>query len=74
MIHQNGKVEIVDRLDRMIKVNGEQVYLDKLEMEVNAFYKSKQTAFARPRATRVPEEFPVTNVGKIDFKEPEKIA
>ena len=117
VVHTNGKVEVVGRLDRMIKVNGEQVYLDKLEEEintlpfveksvvvkrvdakrgyvpvafiqlkpsyvwnaelenkVNAFYKGKLTAFARPRATEVLEEFPVTNVGKIDFKMLEKKA
>lgn len=117
IIHRDGKVEIIGRLDRMIKVNGEQVILDKLEEEINTlpfieksvvvkrpddirgyvpvayiklkpgfewnenlenqlneFYRKKLTSFTRPRKTDVLDEFPVTNVGKIDFKALEKLA
>lgn len=117
IIHNDGKVEIVGRLDRMIKVNGEQVILDKLEEEINAlpfveksavvkrpdnirgfvpvafitlkegyvwnqeledtinaFYEKKLTGYARPRKTEVLEELPVTAVGKVNFKELEKMA
>lgn len=117
IIHKNGLIEIVGRLDRMIKVNGEQVILDKLEEEINTlpfveksvvvkrpdekrgevpvtfiklnpnyiwnkdienaidlFYEKKFTAFSRPRKTDVIDEFPLTTVGKIDFKTLEKIA
>ena len=117
IIHTDGKVEIVGRLDRMIKVNGEQVILDKLEEEINtlpfveksavvkrtdsirgyvpvayitlkegytwnqeledtinAFYEQKLTGYAKPRKTEVLDELPVTAVGKVNFKELEKLA
>ncbi|HPF82581.1 MAG TPA: class I adenylate-forming enzyme family protein [Bacilli bacterium] len=117
IIHKNGLIEVVGRLDRMIKVNGEQVILDKLEEEINTlpfveksvvvkrpdekrgdvpvafiklkpnyiwnkdienaidlFYEKRLTAFSRPRKTDAIDEFPLTNVGKIDFKALEKVA
>lgn len=117
IIHTNGLIEIVGRLDRMIKVNGEQVILDKLEEEINTlpfveksvvvkrpdekrgyvpaafiklkpnyiwnkdienainlFYDKKLTAFSRPQKTDIINEFPLTNVGKIDFKALERVA
>ena len=116
LIHTNGKVEIIGRMDRMIKVNGEQVYLDKLEEEINTlyfversvvvkkkdtkrglvpvayiklksgykwdditqkaindFYERRLTSFTRPRRTEIVEDFPLTDVGKIDFKKLERI-
>ena len=36
IIHKDGKIEVVGRLDRMIKVNGEQVILDDIEELVNS--------------------------------------
>ncbi|MFV0250084.1 MAG: class I adenylate-forming enzyme family protein [Bacilli bacterium] len=117
IIHKNGLIEVVGRLDRMIKINGEQVILDKLEEEINTlpfveksvvvkrpdekrgdvpvafiklkpnyiwnkdidyaidlFYEKRLTAFSRPRTTNAIDEFPLTNVGKIDFKALEKVA
>lgn len=111
LIRENGIVEIVGRMDRMIKVNGEQVILDEIEelinglpfversavikrsdpirgfvpvafikpkpscdlgetelKQVNALYEAKLTAFARPRETRRIDEFPLTTVGKVDFR------
>lgn len=117
VINENGIVEIIGRLDRMIKVNGEQVLLDKVEEEINTlpfversavvkkndekrgevpvafiklkpeyawnkdivdaieyFYEKNLTHFSRPRNTEFVTEFPVTNVGKIDFKALEQVA
>lgn len=34
-IHKDGRVQYLDRGDRMIKVNGEQVYLNQIEEEIN---------------------------------------
>lgn len=111
IIHEDGEIEVIGRMDRMIKVNGEQVVLDKLEEAIHtlpfveksavvkkedskrgfvpvafitlaqgyvwneetqnmleSFYKAKFTSFSRPRFTEVVEEFPLTNVGKIDIK------
>ncbi|HBI85531.1 MAG TPA: hypothetical protein DDX71_04495 [Ruminococcus sp.] len=117
VIHQDGKVEVIGRIDRMIKVNGEQVILDDIEelintlafveksavvkrtdskrgfvpvafikvrqgyqygdtqqQEILALYDQKLTAYARPRKTTVIGEFPVTAVGKVDFRALEKMA
>jgi len=117
VIKSNGKVEIVGRADRMIKVNGEQVILDDIEELLNALpfvdksavvkkadskrgfvpvafiklkpdlqwnkenqavveqlYSEKLTAYAKPRKTSVIKEFPVTAVGKIDFRALETLA
>ena len=35
IIHKDGRVQIVGRMDRMIKVNGEQVSLDDIEELIN---------------------------------------
>ena len=49
IIHNDGKVEIIGRLDRMIKVNGEQVILDKLEEEINSLpFIEKSAVVKRP--------------------------
>lgn len=117
MIHADGTVEVVGRMDRMIKVNGEQVILDDIEELINALpfveksavvkrsdckrgfvpvafiklkpdaqwssenqetverlYIAKLTAYAKPRKTTVIGEFPVTAVGKIDFRALEALA
>lgn len=118
IIHEKtGKIEVIGRLDRMIKVNGEQVLLDKLEEEINTlpfvekstvvkspdekrghvpvafiklkpnyvwnneieeainlFYRQKFTAFSIPRGTEIIEDFPLTNVGKINYKALEALA
>ena len=36
VIHRDGKVQIIGRMDRMIKVNGEQVFLDDIEELINS--------------------------------------
>lgn len=36
VIHKDGKVEVIGRMDRMIKVNGEQVILDDIEELINS--------------------------------------
>lgn len=117
IIREDGLIEIIGRLDRMIKVNGEQVLLDKVEEVINtvpfveksavvkkddpkkgnvpvafvqlkqgynwnsdteaalnSFYEQNLSHFSRPKKTMNVLEFPVTKVGKIDFKELEKIA
>lgn len=117
VIHKDGKFEYIDRLDRMIKINGEQVVLSDLEEvinklpfvqksvvvkrtdsvrgfatvayikleegytwneeianAINELYVSKFPKYAIPKTTDVLDKFPVTAVGKVDFKVLEKMA
>ena len=49
MIDENGKFHYVDRMDRMIKVNGEQVFLNQIEEIVNTLpFVEQSAAVKRP--------------------------
>lgn len=117
LIDENGYVIPLGRMDRMIKVNGEQVLLDdiekvivtepfvqqccvvgqndekrgkvpaafiklapgyvwneEIEIQLNNLYNCKFNHFTSPKHTYCIEEFPLTKVGKISFKDLEDIA
>lgn len=117
MIRKNGRVEIIGRVDRMIKSSGEQIILDGIEELINTLpfveksavvkrsdplrgyvpvayvkltpdsewtskeedavmkiYEDKLAAYAHPRKTSVIDDFPVTAVGKVDFRALERMA